>query len=176
MHITPRGFTIFFATLVAALALAVGVAIYDITVRELAISAIQTDSQEAIYAADSGVECALYWDSKMSTTTNPSGSAFATSTADTESVTSGEVFCNGQDIVAGSSYFSPTVSWTVVPTGSSATTTFQFSLGKSVSSPCARVTVLKYGNPSATTINAYGHNTCDNSNPNQLERELQVTY
>ena len=59
-----KGFTIFFAMLVGALALSIGLAIYDLTVRELDLSATATQSQYAIYAADSGAECALYWDNK----------------------------------------------------------------------------------------------------------------
>lgn len=66
------GFTIFFATLVASLALAIGLAIYDITVRQLSLSTTVTQSQYAIFAADSGIECALYWDSKY----QGGGSAF----------------------------------------------------------------------------------------------------
>ena len=174
MHTYTRGFTIFFASLVAALALAVGVAIYDITVRELALSVIETQSQEAIYAADSGTECALYWDTKVSTSTNTTGSAFATSSTDTEIAKSGQALCNGQDIVAGSAPLS--VPWSIVSNGSAATTTFEISLGKYQSSPCVLVTVAKSGNPSATAINAYSHNPCNPNDPNQLERQLQVTY
>lgn len=59
-----RGFTIFFATLVGGLALAIGLAIFDITQRQLSLSATVLQSEYAIFAADSGVECALYWDSK----------------------------------------------------------------------------------------------------------------
>lgn len=73
------GFTIFFATLVASLALAIGLAIYDVVVRQLNLSTTVSQSQYAIFAADSGAECALYWDSKY----NGSGSAFSGSSAAT---------------------------------------------------------------------------------------------
>lgn len=67
-----KGFTIFFATLVASLALAIGLGIYDVVVRQLSLSTTVSQSQYAIYAADSGAECALYWDAKY----NGSSSAF----------------------------------------------------------------------------------------------------
>ena len=54
-----KGFTLFFALLVSSLALAIGVSIYDITVRELNLSEAATQSQYAVYAADTGAECAL---------------------------------------------------------------------------------------------------------------------
>ncbi|HVY72678.1 MAG TPA: hypothetical protein VG984_01315 [Candidatus Paceibacterota bacterium] len=72
MRTPPKGFTIFFATLVASLALAIGLAIYDITVRQLSLSTTVVQSHYAIFAADSGVECALYWDAKY----GGGGSAF----------------------------------------------------------------------------------------------------
>ncbi len=67
--------------LVGGLALAIGLAIYDLTVRELDLSATATQSQYAIYAADAGAECALYWDFKCTASNCGAGSAFASSTS-----------------------------------------------------------------------------------------------
>lgn len=39
---------------------------------------------------------------------------------------------------------------------------------------CARVEITQSG--SSKTIKAYGHNTCDTSNPRRVERGLEVTY
>jgi len=167
-----KGFTIFFAMLVASLALAVGLAIYDLTVRELDISATATQSQYAIYAADTGAECALYWDLHYSNAgTNNNGgsmSMFSTSSADTQAAGSGSgiAYCNGQDITASSQ-------WTVQPAASAATTTFNLTL--SPQAYCATVVVSKNGTPSKTTIVAHGYNTCAKG-PLQLERALQASY
>src|SRR5438067_322100 len=95
MTMMTRGFTMFFAVLVGSLALSVGLVIFDITVRELALSAAVTQSQYAIYAADSGAECALYWDTKY--TGGSSSSAFATSTY---AGASSGISCNSQDVAA----------------------------------------------------------------------------
>jgi hypothetical protein len=174
MKTNKNGFTLFFAMLAASLALAVGLAVYDLTARELDISATATQSQYAIYAADTGAECALYWDTHYSNAgTNNNGgssSAFATSSADTLAATSG-VICNGQDVAA--------VPWTVAGAAGAATTTFSLTIPNATSNPtqtyCATVVVAKYGSPSQTTVVAHGYNSC-NGGPLQLERALQVTY
>jgi hypothetical protein len=87
----PRGFTIFFAVLVGSLALSIGLSIYELLIRELELSQVATQSQFAIYAADAGAECALYWDTLCTNTgigcictdksggTCVRGTAFATS-------------------------------------------------------------------------------------------------
>lgn len=168
-----KGFTLFFAMLVGSLALAVGLAIYDLTIRELDLSAAATQSQYAIYAADTGAECALYWDSQYSNVaTNNNGgsnSVFATSSADTQSAAGGSgIFCNTQDI-------SGTVSspWTVTAVPTAATTTFNITL--TPQAYCATVTISKSGSPSQTNIVSNGFNTCT-AGALQLERSLQVSY
>ena len=125
-----KGFTLFYALLVSSLALAIGASIFDITLREIDLSNAATQSQYAVYVADSGAECALYWDSKyVSAATNNNGgsnSAFATSSSDTRFATSGTI-CNGVDVAP------PAVSantWPVQaapngpPNSNAATTTF----------------------------------------------------
>jgi len=93
------GFTAFFAVLVASLALSVGLAIYDLLIRQLTLSQVATQSVYAIFAADTAIECALYWDNKASSL-NGSPSIFATSSASGNAVFSGTANCNTQNIVA----------------------------------------------------------------------------
>ncbi|HXK40184.1 MAG TPA: LamG domain-containing protein [Candidatus Paceibacterota bacterium] len=57
-----RGFTLFYAVLTASLLLAIGIAIFNITYKELILSSGARESSNAFYAADTGLECALYWD------------------------------------------------------------------------------------------------------------------
>lgn len=59
-----RGFTLLLAALVASVALTVGAAIYSLTVKQIRLSSLGRDSALAWYTADTGAECALYWDSK----------------------------------------------------------------------------------------------------------------
>lgn len=166
-----KGFTIFFATLVGSLALAIGVAIYDLTIRELDLSSTANESQYAIYAADAGAECALYWDLKCPTTGGPAycatsgGSAFATSSASSQP--SSGVFCTAQDIAGA---------WSVTkPVGQGIATT-TFTLNFPPYPYCATVEVGKSGSPTLTTIISHGFNTCLTGGQTRLERVLQVTY
>jgi hypothetical protein len=172
---TTKGFTLFYALLVSSLALSIGAAIFDITLREIDLSAAATQSQYAVYVADTGAECALYWDSKYVNVGNNnnggSGSAFATSSTDTTAAaaTSG-LLCNGADVTAAAA------SWTTTSVAGAATTTFTI-LGATykAQTPCAVVYVAKVGNPAQTTVTAHGYNTCVSSSL-QLERVFQVSY
>ncbi|TSC86137.1 MAG: hypothetical protein G01um10148_643 [Parcubacteria group bacterium Gr01-1014_8] len=57
-----RGFTLLLSALIASLSLALGLAIVTIARKSVILSSIGRDSQFAFYAADTGAECALYWD------------------------------------------------------------------------------------------------------------------
>lgn len=57
-----RGFTLFYAMLISSLLLAVGLAIFNITYKEFLLTTGVRESENAFYAADSALECALYWD------------------------------------------------------------------------------------------------------------------
>ena len=167
------GFTMFFAVLVSSLALAIGLAIYDLVVRELEVSSTTEQSQYAIYAADSAVECALYWDYEYTTSTNGSNTVFATSSSDTNaSLSNAGVYCNGQDITSGSGGSNRQV----VSSANAATTTSSLTIGTYY----AIVQVVKLtdaiSGTATTTIYSYGFNTSATTSPNAVERELQVSY
>jgi len=169
-----RGFTIFFAVLVASLSLAIGLAIYDLLLRELELSQTAEQSQYAIYAADTGAECALYWDLNYP---DNDGSAFATSSVDTS--VSSNVLCSEQDIIAGAPPLN--TAWQVdTPDSTHGTTIFEVSLGTTENDPCAIVTVEKEavnpGDPPATKITSRGRNTCVDDAPLRIERALEVNY
>ncbi len=199
-----RGFTIFFAVLVGSLALAIGLSIYELLIRELELSQVAKQSQFAIYAADAGAECALYWDSRY----NGTGSAFSTSTTFAD-VNSG-VTC--ATLSTGATYDIAADGWNTAITGlsnvnnpptlrsaselpatawpgwhkledsNSATTTFLLLLGNPpvYTSPCAKVQVVKRpdspGEPPRTTITSRGYNTCADTGLVRVERAFQVSY
>ncbi len=58
------GFTLLLASLIAALLLSIGLSMFTIAQKQIILSSLGRDSQYAFYAADSGAECALYWDFK----------------------------------------------------------------------------------------------------------------
>ncbi len=66
-----RGFTLFYAVLISSLLLAIGLAIFNITFKEVILSSGARESANAFYAADTGLECALYWDLKHAGISSP---------------------------------------------------------------------------------------------------------
>jgi len=151
-----RGFTLFMAVIVMGTLLLVAVGIVSLAVRQILISSSARESQYAFYAADTGIECALYWDVQ-----NPSGvSAFSTSTSSTN------ITCNGPSLLP-------------VGGGGSSMPTSTFAFTFSPNEPyCATVAVNKkyVSNVLVTTIESKGYNTCDTSNPRRVERAVRVTY
>jgi len=59
---TQRGFTLLLAALIASVVLALGSSIFNIARKQVTLSSLGRESQFAFYAADTGAECALYWD------------------------------------------------------------------------------------------------------------------
>lgn len=56
------GFVILYAVVLASLVLAVGISIISIATKQVSISGFGRESQYAFYAANTGTECALFWD------------------------------------------------------------------------------------------------------------------
>ncbi len=72
---TQSGIALYVAVLISSLVLAISLSIGNIFLKEVKLSISSRDSQIAFYAADSGLECARYWDtvldgSKFGSTTN----------------------------------------------------------------------------------------------------------
>ena len=172
----PRGFTVLYAALVASLLLAVGLTIFDITYKEVVFSAVARDSNFAFYAADTGIECALYWDFKYTGTANAhSGSVFATST--NSAPPSSGVDCNNLDIAAAGGPPPPASPSPWIVTKSAASATTEFWVTFSPQAYCVDVTVAKSGTTNiATRVTANGYNTCSQSDQTRIERSLQTNY
>lgn len=77
--ISKKGFTLFIALIVSSLLLAIGFSLGTIILKQLVFANSGKESQLAFYAADSGAECALYWDRKNTEGYTTFDGAFATS-------------------------------------------------------------------------------------------------
>ncbi len=159
-----------FAVLVSSVLLSIGLSIFNLTLKELTLSSSGRESQFSFYAADTGVECALYWDFK-----SPSQVAYATS-SNSQSGFWRDTFIDSDApscLGASLSYNFKNASSTTATTG---VTRFNLTIP---SGACATVSVTKdYANPSipVTSIDSRGYNTCDQTDPNRVERALKVTY
>ena len=157
---SKKGFVILVAVLVSTLVISIGAFIASIAVQELKLSASGRESQNAFYAADSALECALYHDLRV----EQFGSA--TSTAPQP------VYCDGQ-----------TVSISTVGDEINSDSRFELYFlepnGVTSTSPYARVRVLKSDIGSIndkTIIEAQGYNVADTGSTVRVERALQVVY
>ncbi len=149
-----RGFTLLLAALIASIVLALGTSIFQLAQKELILSSIGRDSQYAFYAADTGAECALYWDSRHE--------RFPTSTPIAVNIT-----CDGQAKTT-----------TVTESSNGVVSLFRFA----PNGYCVDVSVRKLVNvvtgSLATTIHADGFSTnCEAiaSSPRALQRSVELT-
>lgn len=155
-HTAPgyeRGFTLLIAVLVSSILLALGFAIFNIAAKEVVLSASGRESQFAFYAADSGIECALYWDYERN--------AFSASSPAQPECAGGETTNYNVDFDSDTGVY---------------TTTFSFALEESLSGPCTDVTVTRRTDPTRTIVVAAGYNTCVTTNPRRIERAIRVQY
>jgi hypothetical protein len=169
-----RGFVVLFALLVSSIVLTISFGLLMIAIKEIVLASAGRESQFGFYAADAGVECALYWDIKGS----GGQSIFPTSTASTppsSGVVCGQLSdASPQDVTQArlgeGNFFQ---AWDLSDrTASAATTTFYLSVVSGQA--CSKVEVSK--NANSTKIQAYGYNTCDFANPRVIERGIRVTY
>ena len=169
------GFTLLAAIITTSMLLIISFVVANVALKQLALSYSSEESQYSFYNADSGTECAIFWDLKNTGVV----SSFATTTADT-------IFCNGQSI----SVASPVVHTTPFPPGTATlvggggnanpTSIFELDFPKG----CAIVKVTKSYPPQVpyngqvllTQINSYGYNTCDTSAIRRFERGVSITY
>ncbi len=161
-NLDKKGFVILIAVLLASIFALIGASIFNISVKELVLSSGSRDSQYAFYAADSGLDCALYWDLQHS--------VFATSTHSGSSPSG--IYCADQDVTTRDDW-----SWKEPPTNDfKADTIFGFDLfpDDAVRKDCALVDVHKENG--VTTIESRGYNTCDETDSRRVERALRIIY
>lgn len=178
---TQKGFTLFVSLIVTSILLAVGFSIGNIILKQLSLSSSGRESQIAFFAADSGAECALYWDRKDSNGLSSLDSVFAT-TSNAQHVTDVVKCGAGFDnlgTISNVAFFNGLDNLT-------ATTTFYVNFNSRTDAnyrACAKVTVAKNG--PFTVIESRGYNssmkgdtlgTCDVSAPRTVERGLRLNY
>lgn len=194
-----KGFTLLFAVLVSVLVLAVGASIISIALKQVILSGAGRESQYAFYAANTGVECALYWDLNGSQIVGGTLRYVFQPPGEDQLEDLAEVRCAGWGLQSGNwigGGTEPDVSgymdneWSTTSGANSTATTFRIAVQNDVDGAesvlyCAEVTVEKEetdvdGDGSEeilTTITSQGLNTCDpNNNARAVERGLVLQY
>jgi type II secretory pathway pseudopilin PulG len=183
------GFALLFAILVSILIVSIGASIISISLRQIILSSTSRESQLAFYAANTGIECAFYWD--LNTPEN--GRAVFPSSASGERALSNpegsDISCAKVNVVRpalSKDYSDDAKSFVSVKarewTQSNNKTSFSFVIiNNTQGSPvelCTFVTVEKSrsGSSNVATISSQGYNTCDLSNPRAVERGIQIKY
>lgn len=151
----PRGFTLLIAVVLTSVLLSVGLALLDISLKQVTLSSTARQSQYAFYAADSAMECALYWDQQMN--------VFVYDFPGSQGNTALNVKCGGLDVS----------NYSVSQSGGIRTTKY--------SVPCAggglNAWVEVHKNQSGVTnIYTNGYNVCSETDPRRIERGLKVFY
>jgi Tfp pilus assembly protein PilX len=157
-----KGFVILVAVLVATLVVSIGAFIALIAVKELELSSSGRESQDAFYAADSALECALYHDFRV----EQFGSTGTPTGVRCEGVTSSITVEPGSDTNNSTSYFEISFPNTE-------------DTGGVEQAPYARVRVIKSDIGTIndkTIIEAQGYNIKDTTAQNRVQRALQVVY
>ncbi|MEX0910040.1 MAG: hypothetical protein WDZ75_01965 [Candidatus Paceibacterota bacterium] len=144
-----KGFALLFSIVVVSVVVITTLAVSSLVRRGLELTSIGERSMEAFFAADAGLECALYWDIEQRDSNDNSNlrSGFS------ETIT-----CLGSSI-------------NVTPDGNDGSS---FSVRDTARGVCADVEVEING--LVTTVQSRGFNTCDTSDPGRIERGLQATY
>ncbi len=167
--LTGRGFTVLFSVLVASILLAVGASIFNITVKNLLFSSSGRESLRAFSAADTGLECAEYWD-------HNGGGLFKSKDTNGESPFQNTAQCVGKVITNVND-----AEWDLDIVGDVYTTFFKINTETDQQNGiCFEVTVTKkpkINEPEkiTTVIDSRGYNTCTPSD-RRLERAVRLTY
>lgn len=73
IHQKEKGFTLLYAVLVSSIILAASLSIINIALKQHKLAALSRESKIAFYAANTGIDCALYWNSHTRTVTELAG-------------------------------------------------------------------------------------------------------
>ena len=164
------GFSLLLAVLVSSLIISVALGVFNLTLKESVLSAAGNESESALYAADSAIECAIYWDQSQVAggNFNETGLAHSPTT----------ISCDGASITLTTA--NNVVAGTNQNGNSTATTTINIGFTTpGVTKLCAIADINKTkaaDNSISTFIAARGYNTCDVNNPRRVERGLYIRY
>ena len=182
-----------FALLFTSILLIISSSVYNLFLKEILFSGAARESQFAFYAADSGAECALYYDLKWAGAT---GEVAFPHPFDNSITFPPGVTCNGFNLSTSNGFSvdcMDEVGTDLFPTtcGSGnhdgTLTTFSFPIDPIAlyeDEPCASVTVYKYkdpldlGNPDKmqTRIISAGYNRCGTDDERRIERAIRIIY
>lgn len=170
-----RGYTLLIAILVSGVVLSIGLAILNITLKEFQLSSFTRESEVAFYAADAGIECALYWDEssrdRFASTSVPSNIVCGGSNVKEYGV-SDDVVGSNNVLVGGRSNGTPSefgIKWST-PGSPELCTLVSVTKNDITTQPSCPAGIT------CTTVVSRGYNGCDFTHPRIVERALRTSY
>jgi hypothetical protein len=147
--VVPRGMTLLVTLLVVAVLVSASTAIYAIAYRQVVFSSSARESGKSFFAADTGLECAMYWDLKKNVFSE-GGASLTTE-------------CDSVD-----------VEWTLNPNDGGDDPFYEANIDFS-NGTCAYVTLTQTRDE--TRVESRGYNLpCSSTSDRKLERALRATY
>jgi len=165
-----RGFVLLFTIVLTAIILSVALGLSNISLREFTFSTSTKATGEAFYAADVGVECAIYWDlTPAQLSGGGQGDPFENESIDT--------FCAGVevDLNTGTGELLDPWVFSIQSLGVSGQGCAQVSVTKNTSDPFFPITHVVSKGYNVGKPATLG-DPCDLSNPGIVERQLEVDY
>ena len=190
----PKGFTLLFAILVSILVLAVGSSMITIALKQVILSGTGRESQYAFYAANTGAECAIYWDLNGPELVNGQIEYVFPPPGEAQLADLGDVDCGGGNIVTGTGFSTPYTDeeysgdslWDFDESPTVNTVRFRMVMNNSITGVddllyCVEVTVEKaediFDGTVNTTVTSQGLNSCDpDGDTRAVQRGLVLKY
>lgn len=156
-----KGFTLIISVLISSILLSIGLAMFNISLKEALLSSIGKESQTSFFASDSGIECVVYWEYTYQLPPDPPSVFDAV-------VVAADVPCINTSGANGITVDSSSCA------GGICTHNLTYRPGAS-SDECARISIQKDSSVPSTVIESRGYNTCDTNDPRRTERAIRIT-
>ena len=166
-----------FSVLISSLLLTIGLSIFSIALKELSISTASRQSVYAFYAADSGRECAFYWDISRNGGRIPN-------LFDNDKVTGEAIYCGNSILnpmyIKGSAEYPETALTTTSHIPNFGSTLETISVKNDTEGPNFKVTIIK-SIEYRGTADAVLHSTIisdgrDSTGGDRVERSIEQNY
>ncbi len=145
-----KGFVILFVVMISSIILAITISVANISFKEIKFSTSAKDTNDAFFAADTGAECALFYD-KLSENKFPT---------------------------EGPAQIITCANISITPTFSAGVYNFIIANLGSTGQSCVKVTVDKSVSPTVIISKGYnvGDASCNSSSSSRVERQLELSY
>jgi hypothetical protein len=152
-----NGFALLYAVVVSSIILAIAISVSDIAFKGISFSTSAKDANDAFYAADTALECALYYDSSADTqnayTGNPSSS----------------VSCAGNVVIISKDSLINKWTFYVPNLGSSGKACAMITVDKETNAPNTQITSIGYNDGSTVPGNCI-------ATQNSTQRVIELGY